>query len=414
MIITKFILLLLFVFAAQFCSYISGYATNNINQNEVQTLFSKEYNTIAELSNKRIKSNSLADNMGLIDSNNFDIIEKNITELCDVWVAGNRGLVLSTDSSGKQGLFVSKEVSPYQLTGDVFYLPQKLSKKIRILGFDDWVSSKINGYASNNKNLEQYVKYTPKSSKFIMFDDTNNIVISAGFEGSELVLYKAVQVPKAIKLSDYTVELAFENTAVISSKNKTDIIMLDTKTLKMIESRKMQNWETLIGYNDKLYLKNATNTRTYCLYQIDRKSNILRVYDVKNNKVVKKYNLNKLTFKGKLINVFSDREGLLGLIYKEEKSSQPLKLYFYSTEKNQLYQTEKTIDKSLAAIKQVDNMFFYYHIFYGDGDTISRVITFYDKNKRQVVLFELRTEFPFDKDYIIPIKANLSGFSTVQ
>ncbi len=388
-------------------------ATTNSSEKvntETPMLFSQQYKNVEELEGEEIECETIEYEPDLLDS-----VDDNANELSDVWINKNRGLIISQDISGKTVIYACYgAIDLYSLGNKVYYLPQNLSNKIRIFNFEDWVKNSTNGYAiSNEYYMERRTQTTPKNSRFIMFDDENNIVIVAGFEGQELIFYKAVQVPDDFKLSDYTVEMAYENRAIISSKLNNDLLTIDTETLQLIECNKMQNWETLCGYNDKLFLQKESNARNYSLYQIDREKNILRVYDAKANKVLKEYDLGKLPVKGKFINVSSDREGWLALEYKEEESEQPIRMYFYNTAKDQLMTLNEDDLKRLNEVKQIDNTFFYY-FWIGDGSNLDIIFTAYDREGKKSVFIVMARDDYFNDINLMPIKTDLKGFKLSQ
>lgn len=283
----------------------------------------------------------------------------------DVWYNGKRGVLLSKDLSDNIGIFVGEDLITDLLTVDcVFYLPKPFSDKLRLFNTEDWVRVTDNGYSINNRIIidQMGIKGIPDVGRAILFDDENSLAAVLRFEYNKMTFDTAVKLPSNIVISDYNLELAYDNYAVLSSKTNHDIAIFNTNNFTVIKSIPMHDWETLCGYYDKLYLSQNVQERTHCLYQINRKTNVVRVYDYNNEKVLRQYNLNQIPTKTQLRDIFSDREGKVFFLFENDNHSER-SIYYFDLSKNTLLQLkfgERQMENIFMSFSNIDNMFFYY------------------------------------------------------
>jgi len=232
----------------------------------------------------------------------LETLREGVIGSAELWCGENRGINIDIKLFNGKGL-----TKGYTY---IYYLPDELSDCLRIFNAEDWMKITNNGYPTW---LDFFEISLPESSRGILIDDEKNILVLFVIDEKSFTIKNAAKFLDIFDLSDYEVFLGFEDESVykivLNRKSDNCVYIINAETFELIKKCDMGEWKTIKGYNELIFNNDGEARRGYVLYQINENGNIVRQYDIVNNKTLCSFNLEELPMKGYIKTIYSDGEG---------------------------------------------------------------------------------------------------------
>lgn len=265
------------------------------DQTENSFFASNHYQVIEELVGKQLPVKTVT----IVRNDFLDLIKNPLAYSTNNFAYGSGELIC-----GKK-----KVLLRYKLYDIADYEVYSKEQMINYYDLPDILSDKLNYVILEDCREGHLIK------RSILLDNGRNILIIFKRDDNYFTIEKAIKFYDGFSISDIKVLYGFSNSrgdfAIITNSKNNDIYILNIDTLEVANIIKMGSWETLSGC-PRWGERASAEWGHLIVYQINRKMNVIRKYDLLNNKVIYEKNVSALPIKGKILKVEAN---LLSLIH---------------------------------------------------------------------------------------------------